>query len=401
MLTSLQSRSPDEGAAVLIAAQSGRSLAAAARRAGYRPLVADLFGDSDTRDLAEDYRQVTGRFGVGIAGNRVLSALEQLALSAKGALLGVVLGSGFERSPKLIEAIAERFRLIGATAGTVARLKDPAEFASTLARLEIPHPPIRLLPVGDSKGWLAKRRGGSGGGHIRFARPDLLAKDSYLQKRMQGDPVSIAFLADGQRALIIARTLQWTSPSPRSGWRYGGAIEPGGALDVGPDIQAALDRIVPAFGLRGLASADLLIGPDGWWLLEINPRPGATLDCLDRRATPLFQRHYEASMGYLGTEEEPPDEAAGTMIVYAHRRVSCVPDIRWPAFVMDRPVPGTAIPVGAPICTLSAYGVDAEKVRATLEVRGRHIVRLLQDGNASRDWFLGASEHQRADEAVG
>ncbi|MFC6049036.1 tetrahydromethanopterin C1 transfer protein, partial [Methylobacterium hispanicum] len=34
--------------AILIAAQSGRALAEAARRAGLRPLVADLFGDADT-----------------------------------------------------------------------------------------------------------------------------------------------------------------------------------------------------------------------------------------------------------------------------------------------------------------------------------------------------------------
>jgi uncharacterized protein len=34
--------------AILIAAITGRSLAAAARRAGFRPLVADLFNDADT-----------------------------------------------------------------------------------------------------------------------------------------------------------------------------------------------------------------------------------------------------------------------------------------------------------------------------------------------------------------
>ena len=39
--------------AILIAAQSGRALAEAARRAGLRPFVADLFGDSDTLALSE------------------------------------------------------------------------------------------------------------------------------------------------------------------------------------------------------------------------------------------------------------------------------------------------------------------------------------------------------------
>lgn len=400
MLTSLPSRSPDEGDAVLIASQSGRSLAGAARRAGFRPFVADLFGDSDTRTLSADYRQVTGRFGSGIAGKGILAALDELAASANGPLLGVVLGSGFERSPKLMQAIAGRFRLIGATPASVARLKDPAGFAMRLARLGIPHPPIELRPLRESAGWLAKRRGASGGGHIHPATPNLLARGTYLQKHVEGEPVSITFLADGRRARIVARTLQWTSPSRRSAWRYGGAIEPGGAVDVNCEIARSLDRIVAAFDLRGLASADFLVGPERWWMLEINPRPGATLDCLDRRPTPLLRRHCEASMGYLGAEEEPPKEAAGTMIAYAHRRISYVPDIDWPSFVMDRPRPGTAVAAGAPVCTIGASGVDAATVKATLEVRGRCVVQLLQDGNTSGDWIFGALERQCAGQAV-
>jgi len=105
-------------------------------------------------------------------------------------------------------------------------------------------------------------------------------------------------------------------------------------------------------------------------------------------------------MGYLGAEEEPPKEAAGTMIAYAHRRISCVPDIDWPTFVMDRPRPGTAIAAGAPICTIGANGVDAATVKATLEVRGRCVVQLLQDGNTSGDWIFGARERQCAGQAV-
>jgi predicted ATP-grasp superfamily ATP-dependent carboligase len=400
MHTSWPSRSPGEGAAVLIAAQSGRALAAAARRAGYRPFVVDLFGDSDTRALAEGYRQVTGRFGSTVVGQAVLVALEQLAEEAGQPLLGVVLGSGFERRPRLMEAISARFPLIGASARSVARLKDPAGFALALTRLGVPHPPVRLEPIGDAQGWLMKRRGGSGGGHIRPATPQRLAAGTYLQRRVEGEPVSFTFLADGATARVIARTVQWTSPSRRSAWRYGGAIEPGGPLEVPCEIEAAIAAIVAESGLRGLASADFLVGPAGWWLLEVNPRPGSTLDCLDRRSIPLFQRHCEASMGHLGAVEEPPDTTSGTMIVYAHRRISCVPDVDWPEFVMDRPRLGTTIATGAPLCTVGAYGADAATVRAMLEARGRSVIRLLQDGNTSRDWIIGALERQCAGQAV-
>ena len=53
--------------AVLIAARSGRALAACARRSGYRPLVADMFGDLDTRELAEANERVPGTMAHGFA----------------------------------------------------------------------------------------------------------------------------------------------------------------------------------------------------------------------------------------------------------------------------------------------------------------------------------------------
>ncbi len=63
---------------VLIAAQSGRALAQAARRAGLRPFVADLFGDADTVALSVSHRVLPGRFGRGMVPEAVLSALDAL-----------------------------------------------------------------------------------------------------------------------------------------------------------------------------------------------------------------------------------------------------------------------------------------------------------------------------------
>ncbi len=59
--------------AVLIAALSGRALAACARRGGYRPLVADLFGDLDTRELAEACERVPGSLARGFAHDALLA----------------------------------------------------------------------------------------------------------------------------------------------------------------------------------------------------------------------------------------------------------------------------------------------------------------------------------------
>jgi predicted ATP-grasp superfamily ATP-dependent carboligase len=270
-----------------------------------------------------------------------------------------------------------------------------------LSRLGIPHPPTTLGPIDDVSGWLLKKRGGSGGGHIRRANGRVARPGTYLQKEMPGEPFSVACLANGRGAQMIAVTRQWTSPSRHAPWRYGGAVEPG-RVPVGlrQEIEGALTRVAAATGLRGLASADLLIDGDRWCLLEINPRPGATLDILDRRPTPLFRRHCEAAAGHLGADEDPPAEAAGTRIVYAQRAIPFVPDVAWPAYTLDRPQPGARIAAGAPICTVSAAGSDAAAVGTMLEARVGNIVDLLNDRNVSRGWLIAATQRQRADEAA-
>ncbi|ACL60830.1 ATP-grasp domain-containing protein [Methylobacterium nodulans] len=366
-----------DGDAILIAAQSGRALAAAARRAGLRPFVADLFGDEDMRALAAGYRALPGRFGAGPAARGVIAALDALAAEA-GTPLGVVLGSGFERAPALMRAIAARHRLIGAAPATVAALKDPANLAALCARLGIPHPPLSLEAVPDPENWLLKRRGASGGGHIRPAGPGPVARGAYLQRRMPGTARSLTILADGRRILVIADTAQWTAPSPARPFRYAGAVEPGGMPPgVREAATAAVAALVEETGLCGLASADFLVDGTDWWLLEINPRPGATLDVLDRRTEPLLARHIDAAGGRLGATLALPPDAVATQICYAVERIPLVPPLAWPDFVMDRPLAGSRIPAGAPICTVRASGPDAQAARSEVRARAEAVRALI------------------------
>ncbi len=360
---------PRAGGAILIAAQSGRALAAAARRAGLLPYVADLFGDADTRDLAAGYRRVPGRFGTGPRGAALVEALAALAAEA-GDPLGLVLGSGFEGSPALMRDLALRHRLIGAAPDTVAALKHPARLAALCARCGIPHPEIALAPVDDPRGWLLKRRGASGGGHVRPAPAGPLPRGAYLQRLVPGTARSLTVLADGRDLRVVADTAQWADPTPARPFRYAGAVDPGGMpAGVREAAAAALAALVAETGLRGLASADLVVEGSDWWLVEVNPRPGATLDILDRREEPLLARHVEAWAGRLGGTLALPVDAAATQICYAPWPIPLVPSVAWPDFVMDRPPAGSRIPAGAPICTVRAEGADA---RAALsEVRFR------------------------------
>ncbi|MDH2308272.1 ATP-grasp domain-containing protein [Methylobacterium brachiatum] len=360
--------------AILIAAQSGRALAEAARRAGLRPFVADLFGDSDTLALSEAYRPLPGRFGSRIAADATLAAIDDLAACA-GSRLGIVLGSGFEDAPELVARIAGRHRLIGADADAVAALKDPLGFAALCDRFRIPHPAIATGPLPDPSGWLLKRIGGSGGSHIRPATRGPAPEGHYVQARAPGRPHALNFLADGRTMQVLAVTEQWCAPSPIRPYRYGGALA-GAAAEAPPlpepllqAVAAAVESLIAATGLRGLGSADFLADETGWWLTEINPRPGATLDILDRRSTPLLAAHIEASLGAMPALGPQPADAAAAQICYADREHAPVPDCPWPDHVRDRPRPGTVVRRDAPLCTVLALGADRQAALDSLKTR--------------------------------
>ena len=360
--------------AVLIAAQAGRALAQAARRAGLRPFVADLFGDSDTLAMSEAYRPLTGRFGDAPAQAATLDAVDALADRAGGAI-GLILGSGFEDAPDLVARLARRHRLIGAPAETIAALKDPSAFSALCAHVGVPHPAIMTDAPQEPADWLLKRAGGSGGNHIRAATRAPAPAGRYHQKRVPGRPYALNFLANGRTIHILAITEQWCAPSPIRPFRYAGALARG--VDEAAPLPARLvdamaagtERIVAATGLRGIGSADVLVDGSDWWLTEINPRPGATLDILDRRAMPLLTAHIAACLGPMPDPGSQPADAAAAQICYADHELAPVPDHVWPDYVRDRPRPGSVVRRDAPLCTVLAEGADRAEVLALLETR--------------------------------
>ena len=56
-------------------------------------------------------------------------------------------------------------------------------------------------------------------------------------------------------------------------------------------IGGWLSGLADRAGLLGLCSADFIRSEDGYWLVEINPRPGATLDIFDSPEAPLMEAH--------------------------------------------------------------------------------------------------------------
>ena len=241
-----------EPAAVLIAAASGRALAASARRAGYAPLAVDFFADDDTREVAESCVRLEDGVARGFQLHSLMAACERLAEGRT--LAGVVYGSGFEDRPALIEAMAKRWRLIGNPASIVSRLKDPLIFADLCREVAVPHPETRLERPADPWRWLARRRGGSGGGHIRPAEAEPAADaETYFQRRVDGRPVSALVLADGARCAILGFSEQWAQEGRC--FRFAGAAQPAAIpVSVEQALAAAVGQFCARTPLVGLNS---------------------------------------------------------------------------------------------------------------------------------------------------
>jgi predicted ATP-grasp superfamily ATP-dependent carboligase len=366
--------------AVLIVAASGRALAASARRGGYLPLVVDYFGDADTRELAHAHALIEDGFARGMS----IDALDRsiAAVTAGARPCGVVCGTGFEDRTELLARLARCWRAWGNDADTVARLKDPIAFASLCEHLRIPHPETTLSRPLDPSGWLAKRKGGAGGSHVKAASECAAADNIYYQRYVAGVPISLQFLGDGQRALILGSSAQWSAPTPHQAFRYGGAVRPAAltAREAGPLAQT-VHRIAAAIPLLGLNSADFLVAGDGFRLLEINPRPSATLDIFEPPGGSLFALHMSACAGKLDFDAPSLPGAAATAIVYAGRDGS-IPALEWPDWTADRPHMGAAIKAGEPLCTVHATAATAAEARQLVDDRLATVLAWTQARNA-------------------
>jgi predicted ATP-grasp superfamily ATP-dependent carboligase len=374
-----RSNSSAERRRVLVAALSGRALAAAAHRARERVAVLDLFADEDTARLAESCVRLPAA-GAGFDRAALLAAIDALAPAAQG----LVYGAGFEHDPALLTEIATRVPLIGNAPETVAAVKDPLRLADCLARLGLPHPEIRREALAMTEGaWLRKTAGGAGGSHISVATGDAPASGTYFQRRVPGRPLSALFAANGRTAQLLGFSEQWADGTSEAPFRYGGCAGPvAPAPRLADAIAEACDALAAAAGLVGLNSLDLMVEDERFQIIEINPRPGATLDLFDG-LLPLWRIHLDAVSGQLPGARAASGLIHAAAILYAPAALAIPRDMAWPGWASDRGPPGSRVPRDAPLCTVHAAAKSVAAARARLAQRADRLLARLAGGTAA------------------
>jgi predicted ATP-grasp superfamily ATP-dependent carboligase len=144
--------------------------------------------------------------------------------------------------------------------------------------------------------------------------------------------------------------------------------------DIGPSLPERLigiaARVGAALNLVGMASFDFMVVDGQPNLLEVNPRPGASLDVLDDADGRLFSAHVAAALGTGLPGGSPRVTPAKAMaILHADRGSLELGAMPWPDWSADRGTEGTFIPQGSPLATVFADAATAEEAQRIASVR--------------------------------
>jgi uncharacterized protein len=357
-----------------VAALSARMLAEAASDDGFDVAALDLFGDADTRRACSQWSPIGQPGALHIDAALLLQALA--ALAQQRGVTGWIAGSGFEAQPELLERGAALLPLIGTPADAVRRVCDPQVFFDFLDAEKIAHPPLQMSAPADAAAWLVKDAQGSGGWHIRRAVPnETLSAQHYFQREMSGTPMSATFIANGSDACVLGFNQLIVRRFGARPFVFCGAVGP---LPLTPDvaqrITAAARSIAAAFSLRGLGSLDFMLDGADFGVLEVNPRPPASIALYRRHG--VVAAHVRAwRRGELPPSIQPVSSKVvqGTEIVFAPRALRlderAARRLAEHAGCHDLPFAATRFDAWDPVCSVAASGTDAAQVRSLLDLR--------------------------------
>lgn len=384
-------RDPAQGApqTLLILGASARAWAASVSRTGLVVHAADLFADRDLLAITA---------AVAVPSERYPSSLAEVAdtfPSGPWCYTGAL-----ENHPGLVDAITAARPLAGNAGDAIRRVRSTRHLAEELARAGIGFPrtldDATAIPRDGS--WLRKPRA-SGGGHgiapwtgagVGGATLDS-RRDHVWQERCPGLPVSGAFVVTSRGARLVGASRQLIGVTAWHALPYAYC----GSVDVDPqtipdDLGDQWNRIgtllAGTLGLRGVVGVDAIVTPSGRLVVvEVNPRPTASMELVDRRTGSALAADHLAACGIV-TGRGSPAPSGGRWAKGILRAASLTEiDDRlcdrldrfnsawshgdgWPA-IADLPRAGTVVPSNAPCISLFAVADTGRKARHLLDQR--------------------------------
>jgi predicted ATP-grasp superfamily ATP-dependent carboligase len=366
----------DNDAPLIVIAESARLIAESLRRGGFDVIVFDQFGDLDTRACATQFFLIDDW-----SSDALISKIEWLSLDHQPV---VIYGSGIDNDSDLLRQLQRRYQLLGNSVDTVRQVRNPRLFFRMLDDLGIAYPAINFeAPLG--RHWLQKESNLEGGLGIRPAHLVSTGTietetECYFQQRLQGESFSVLFLADGKNSRIIGLNSQWVVDNNVSQpYLFQGLANRFFLSDQLRSLVVTwISGIVDAAGLQGLNSLDCLNVDGEIVVLEVNPRPSASVALYDQDyAHGLLAEHIKSFTGEAWSDPVGNTQVRGSWVVYAPINLRIDTCLNWPQWVGDRPVPATEFQCGEPVCTVQASADSVDQVKQKLMQRCDMIINSL------------------------
>jgi predicted ATP-grasp superfamily ATP-dependent carboligase len=286
-----------------------------------------------------------------------------------------VYGAGFENRPDLVCALARGRELLGTPPELLSAVRDPWTLGAAARAAGACMPETRSageLPRAEPETWLRKPRQGGGGRGVRQWAGGALRPTEILQRRVHGMSCSAVAIGDGSRATVLGLTEQ-LHRSPGFQW-MGNVVPPrlpaGDLAELDRQLSAVCAEVTARFGVRGAFGVDAIWDGRGAWVLEVNPRPPASLELF---GAGCFEAHVRGARG-LGLPNRPTVPSGAKLVLFADHDVRAPDPGWWPAgIVRDIPHAGEEIKRGAPVCTLFLHDTAAT---ALVELGGRLLASL-------------------------
>ncbi len=372
----------------LVVGAATRALVQAAARHGHEVCAIDAFADRDTL-LACAGRML--RVPLDVNGNLdEVQIPHAVAMSerkyAPDGFRGIVAGNGLDSAHELRTVLERLAPLCGCSGATLQTVRGPRSWAALLQSLQAPQPTTRFDAPLRASGWLLKSASGTGGVHVQPWRAGIAAPlDAYYQRRAPGRAASLLFAAEGGRAWPLGWQWQVLAPTAEQPWRYGGVCT---AADMPSAARAAvaywLDRIADSVPLRGVGSLDFLVEGQTVQLLEINPRPTASIALYPQ--LDIFGVHVgsvDPARAAAPILADPP-ALRGEVIFYACDPLAIAAGFDWPHWCADLPAGDSFFEPGDAVCSVHATAANIRSLHARLRRRLHTIARALH-GAITRD----------------
>jgi predicted ATP-grasp superfamily ATP-dependent carboligase len=265
--------------------------------------------------------------------------------------------------------------LLGTPSDLLAAVRDPWAVGAAARAVGARAPETRVSGPSVGGEWLRKPRRGGGGRGVQRWNGGSLRPTEVLQRRIDGLSCSAVAIGDGRHAAVLGLTEQ-LHQSPGLHWM--GNVTPPRLPEAQADelegrLRAVCAEVVARFGVRGAFGVDAIWDGRDAWVLEVNPRPPASLELF---GPGCFEAHV---MG--GRELSVPRggivrRAGVKLVLYAEGNIRAPDPTWWPAaLVRDIPQAGLAIKRGEPVCTL----VSADHGVPDLLERGARLLSSLRD----------------------